>query len=78
MATSPVTAFNLKRACGDCQFRADRVPFLMQERAHHVADALNVDAFFHCHKALEVDAEGTLEATAGSKHCAVAMIVLEH
>jgi hypothetical protein len=32
MATSPVTAFNLKRLCGDCQFRADRVPFLTQER----------------------------------------------
>jgi hypothetical protein len=71
--------FALKRPCGDCPFRTDRAPFLSEDRAQDIADALHSDASFHCHKTLELDAEeGDLEVTAASKHCAGAMIVLEH
>ncbi|MFP3686252.1 hypothetical protein SB847_21345, partial [Bacillus sp. SIMBA_026] len=49
------------------------------ERAQDIADALHADVSFHCHKTLDADEEGdTLEVTAASKHCAGAMIVLDH
>ena len=71
--------FALKRPCGDCPFRTDRAPFLPEDRARDIAGALHADASFHCHKTLELGAEeGELEVIASSKHCAGAMIVLEH
>ena len=77
--SSTTDPFALKRPCGDCPFRTDRNPFLSEDRARDIADALHADASFHCHKTLELDSEeGELEVTAASKHCAGAMIVLEH
>jgi hypothetical protein len=79
MSSTTTSPFALKRPCGDCPFRTDRAPFLSEDRAREIADALHADASFHCHKTLELDAEdGEVEVTASSKHCAGAMIVLEH
>lgn len=71
--------FALKRPCGNCPFRTDPVPFLDQERAKDIADSLAADASFHCHKTVDYGSEdGTWEITPESKHCAGALIVLEH
>lgn len=84
MSTQPATAkrpdpFALKRPCGNCPFRTDRVPFLDRERAQDIADSLAADASFHCHKTVDYDSEdGTGEITQESKHCAGALIVMEH
>jgi hypothetical protein len=70
--------FALKRPCGNCPFRADRAPFLDRNRAQEIADSLEADASFHCHKTLDYDNEdGTPEVTEASKHCAGALIILE-
>lgn len=79
MSAATTDPFALKRPCGACPFRTDRAPFLSADRARDIADALHADASFHCHKTLDLDADGDeLEVTASSKHCAGAMIVLEH
>lgn len=79
MATSPVTAFNLKQPCGACPFRTDQPAFLDPDRAQEIADHLHEGGSFHCHKTLDYSSEdGEGETTAKSMHCAGAMIVLEH
>jgi hypothetical protein len=79
MATSPVTAFNLKQPCGACPFRTDQHAFLDPERAREIADHLLAGDSFHCHKTLDYSSEdGSGETTSKSMHCAGAMIVLEH
>ncbi|MFE4835903.1 hypothetical protein ACFRAU_14640 [Arthrobacter sp. NPDC056691] len=40
MATSPVTAFNLKHLCGASPFRSDQPAFLDPDRAQEIADHL--------------------------------------
>jgi hypothetical protein len=79
MTTEPAfRPFALKRPCGNCPFRSDRAPFLDRDRAQEIADSLEADASFHCHKTLDYDSEdGTGEVNDGSRHCAGALIVLE-
>jgi hypothetical protein len=77
-STPAFRPFALKRPCGDCPFRSDRPAFLDRDRAQEIADSLEADASFHCHKTLEYEAEdGSGEVTDASKHCAGAMIILE-
>lgn len=77
-STPAFRPFALKRPCGDCPFRNDRAPFLDRDRAQDIADSLEADASFHCHKTLDYDNEdGTPEVTDASKHCAGALIILE-
>jgi hypothetical protein len=47
--------FALKRPCGNCPFRTDRVPFLSRDRAQEIADSLLDGASFHCHKTLDYE-----------------------
>lgn len=83
MSNQPATAkrpdpFALKRPCGNCAFRTDRVPFLDRERAQDISDSLAADASFHCHKTVDYSSEdGEGEITQESKHCAGVLIVLE-
>lgn len=79
MTSSPAfRPFALKRPCGNCPFRADRPAFLDRDRAQEIADSLEADASFHCHKTLDYDTEdGSGEVTDSSKHCAGALIILE-
>ncbi|MFB9714350.1 hypothetical protein [Arthrobacter methylotrophus] len=70
--------FALKRPCGNCPFRSDRAPFLDRGRAQEIAESLEADASFHCHKTLEyLSEDGAGELTGASMHCAGALIVLE-
>ncbi|ACL42054.1 conserved hypothetical protein (plasmid) [Pseudarthrobacter chlorophenolicus A6] len=70
--------FALKRPCSNCPFRSDRLPFLSRERAQDIADSLEADASFHCHKTISYDTDdGGPEITETSKHCAGAMITME-
>lgn len=63
--------FALTRPCGNCPFRSDRQPFLSRDRAQDIADSLEADASFHCHKTLSYESEdGSAELTESSKHCA--------
>ncbi|MET1088000.1 MAG: hypothetical protein ABWY04_12910 [Arthrobacter sp.] len=84
MSNQPATAkrpdpFALKRPCGNCPFRTDRAPFLDRERAQDSADSLVADGSFPWHKTVDYSSEdGTGEITPESKHCAGALIVLEH
>ncbi|MEE9098374.1 hypothetical protein [Pseudarthrobacter phenanthrenivorans] len=57
MATSPVTAFNLKQPCGACPFRTDRSLFLDPDRAREIAGHLHAGDSFHCHKTLDYSSE---------------------
>lgn len=79
MSTDPAfRPFALKRPCGNCPFRSDKLPFLDRDRAQQIADSLEDDASFHCHKTLSYDTEdGAPEVTETSKHCAGAMITME-
>lgn len=77
-STPAFRPFALKRPCGDCPFRSDRPAFLDRDRAQEIADSLEADASFHCHKTLDYDTEdGSGEVTDSSKHCAGALIILE-
>lgn len=70
--------FALKRPCADCPFRSDKLPFLSRDRAQDIADSLEADASFHCHKTISYDTEdGSPEVTGSSRHCAGAMITME-
>jgi hypothetical protein len=77
-STPAFRPFALKRPCGNCPFRSDRAPFLDRDRAQDIADSLEADASFHCHKTNNFDTEdGAPEITVSSKHCAGAMITME-
>lgn len=77
-STPDFRPFALKRPCGNCPFRSDRPAFLNRARAQEIADSLDADASFHCHKTLDYSGEdGAPEVTNASKHCAGALIMLE-
>lgn len=76
----------LTAPCGDCPFRTDRPFSLHPQRAQEIADALEAEQTFWCHKTVDYDAmeDGEEEedsprgaAVDRAQHCAGAMIVLE-
>lgn len=79
MSQSPAfRPFALKRPCGDCPFRSDKLPFLSRGRAQEIAESLHDDASFHCHQTLNYDnEEGSPEINDKSIHCAGALIIME-
>ena len=76
MSNQPATAkrpdpFALKRPCGNCPFRTDRVPFLDRERAQDIADSLAADASFPSAMTVDYGSEdGEGEITPDSQYCA--------
>lgn len=75
--------FNMVRPCPHCPFRTDGHPFLVEDRAQELADALKFGNWFGCHETTETveyeDSEecGETRCTDETEHCAGAMILLE-
>jgi hypothetical protein len=69
--------FDLVAPYKDCPFRMDVKPYLNQERAKEICDALERGLTFSCHKTNDFDDEGDAMETAESQHCAGALIMLE-
>lgn len=73
--------YSLKKPCVNCPFRTDVKPYLRRERAKEIVIALDRGEF-HCHETI-VDVEGedgeeALGSGPDTKHCAGALIMLEH
>lgn len=82
--------FRLTRPCESCPFRTDKPFYLAPGRAREIADALEDDQTFHCHKTIDYgreddvddewddDGEDRLRVPGEQEaHCAGALIVLE-
>lgn len=72
--------YHLTAPCDNCPFRTDVAPYLTKSRVRDIEQGL-VDGqqSFPCHKTTvdSKDADGQMEATPKSEHCAGAMILLE-
>lgn len=73
--------YSLTKPCPKCPFRTDVKPFLRRGRAKEIVVALDRGEF-HCHQTTvpveDDDGDEDLGAGPDTKHCAGALIMLEH
>lgn len=73
-----MTAFNMKTPCANCPFRSDVTPYLEPGRVREIlADCVEGDASFHCHKTVTHDDDGDATTTGKELQCAGALIMAE-
>lgn len=69
--------FDLIRPCPKCPFRTDVRPYLRQEGAYEISDALLAGRTFTCHETTVQDEDGDMQDGPNAQHCAGALIILE-
>lgn len=70
--------FDMTKPCDNCPFRRDCLEgWLGEERAAEIADSLERDQPFPCHKTTTFDYEGDRYFSDKEQHCVGAAMVLE-
>jgi hypothetical protein len=70
--------FNLHKPCANCPFRSDITFYLPEARRREIADHLQADGTFQCHKTTDGDWDDDFNyvPTGNESHCAGALLVM--